>query len=289
MITLVSPALSASSWIAYESSKRICCLPQFASLGVMTIRLNIASFPRVDGRGDIFLRPPLSVGACRFVLLVGRSHAHFPSAPHHLRPAGRMLGLGDFFLSPSPSCRLLLACLPRIVPRPPVGGCAGVVPVRRLRAWVRFACVASCSVPLSRLSLVRYCLVIALAAVFSPCGSSLLLACAAAMSSRRASSPIPGSHTCPSSVIRHPSDAIRPMWLIASRSAAASSCRPRSLVACRCHLLGAGCIPIRSSPRLGVSECGAWRRSPLSLVGDLLVFLGGVVGAWSRFASLPGM
>ena len=54
-----------------------------------------------------------------------------------------MLGSGDFFSFALPlvACSLLFACL-ILSPRPPGGGCAGVVPVRRLRAFVRSACVA---------------------------------------------------------------------------------------------------------------------------------------------------
>ena len=105
------------------------------------------------------------------------------------------------------------------------------------------------------------------------------------MSSRRVSSPRPVlvlvpscvaglwfascSRACPSSVIRHPSDVadrpVRRRLLLLP---------PLSLLACRCHPLGAGYAPIRLSPRLGVLGSGAgWICERLSR-GDLLVFLG---------------
>ena len=164
------------------------------------------------------------------------------------------MGLVFFFsLSPSPSCPLLLACLSHMFPRPPVGGCAGCVPVRRLRVWVRFACVASCSVPLSRSSLVRFAssspsLLFFSLRVFPAaclCGGDVI---PSGVFAHSRFSCLP--------VIRHPSDVIRPMWLIASPSGGGFHC-PLFLLACRCYPLCAGCITIRFSPRLDVSGCGA--------------------------------
>lgn len=208
-----------------------------------------------------FFRFPCLVGACCSVL-GGRFHARFPIHPHHhLRSAGRVLGLGVFIFRPAPRCVLFSACLPHIVPRPPVGGrrghraCSPSVGV----GAVRLRC--SCSVPLTPLVARSLCFVIAPLLFFSLRVSPV--AClAAAMSSRRASLP-PGSPFAPClPVIRYPSD-------VAGRPVLRRLPLPLPLLACRCHPLGVGicwlCFdtPFALSGRVGVRG-GLWRRLSLS-------------------------
>ena len=114
----------------------------------------------MDGAIFFFFRSPLSVGVCRFVLV----SCFILSA---LAASSFRSGCSDvFFLSPDSLLPALLCLLASYSPPPPGVGCAGVVPVCRLRVSVRFACVAR--VPCRSLTaFVRYCLVIAPLLFFS--------------------------------------------------------------------------------------------------------------------------
>lgn len=121
-------------------------MPQFASLGGITIRLNIAPFLRVDGRGDIFFAPLLARLYSDSITLTALVASSFRSG-----------GSGDFSLSPFPLMRVLSCLRASINPPPPGRGMCERAVDLRLRAGCRFACFSSCRVALS-LALVRYCL-----------------------------------------------------------------------------------------------------------------------------------
>ena len=87
-------------------------MPQFASLGGITIRLNIAPFLRVDGRGDFFA--PLL--ACLYSDSISLTALAASSS--------RGGGSGDFSLSPFPLPSALLCLRVSISPPPPGVGCA---------------------------------------------------------------------------------------------------------------------------------------------------------------------
>lgn len=125
-----------------------------------------------------------------------------------------------FFLSPAPSCWLLLACLPCIVPRP-----------RAWEAWVscllavcgcrvRFACVACVpcrSLAIARLLLSRHrpccrC---------SPCGFPRCLLGGGDVIP--AGVLVPHRFSC-LPVIRYPSGVIRLMWLVVMSGGGLSCC-----------------------------------------------------------------
>lgn len=158
------------------------------------------------------------------------------------------------------------------------------MPVRRLRALGLVCLRYSCSVSLSRSSLVRSCLVIALAVVVLPVGLPRCLLGGGDVIP--AGVLIPHRFSCLSPrvlrglrlvsclvLVRHSSSVVRLMWLVAPSGGVFSCCS-----------LPFACLPV-SSARAGVRG-GVWF-VVVSLVGDLLVFLGGRRGAGVRFVSLP--
>ena len=205
--------------------------------------------------------------------------------PHHLRPTGRVLGLG-VFSSPSPPLLPALPCLLASYSPPPAGrGMCG------RRACLPFAGVSAVCLRLSRVpfrSLARRSFAIASSLprrCLSPCGSSPVACLAAAMSSRRASQPrlvivlVPSCvavlwlaflpRACSSSVIRL-------MWLVVMFGCGFSCRSPLSLLACRCHPLGAGYISRYAlRPALACRGAGRDVAAVASLVCDLLVWFSG--------------
>lgn len=274
----------------------------------------IAPSLRVDGRGDIFFRSR-PVGACRLgaclrlpcsawggclvrrlPLLLARACSYPIMLPALAASSFRSGGYGDFFISTSPSCRLLFVCLPHIAPPARWVGevrasclfavCGRLCGLLALLVF-RAAHSARRSFALPRRS-PRCCF-------FSPGVPSPVACLAVAMSSRRASSLPPGSRACPplvrgglrfasclracpSSVISHPLSVIRLMWLVVPSCGGfhcpLSACLPVS--SARCWYMP---VMLRYVPRPVLACRGAGRVMAVavvvSLVGDLFVLLRG--------------
>ena len=187
----------------------------FFVLGLSGLAVSVLAYGShvVRGGGCLVRRLPLLLArACSYPIML----------PALAASSFRSGGYGDFFISTSPSCRLLFVCLPHIAPPARWVGevrasclfavCGRLCGLLALLVF-RAAHSARRSFALPRRS-PRCCF-------FSPGVPSPVACLAVAMSSRRASSLPPGSRACPPSCVagcglrpafvlaRHPSSVIR--------------------------------------------------------------------------------